>query len=83
MADGAIARFHADVGVGVTGIAGPSGGTEAKPVGYVCICVKLSSGETLARDPALPGDRGEIRDRSTTLAMHLLRRLLRGEGFPL
>ena len=39
--------------------------------------------ELLARDPVLPGDRGEIRDRSTTLAMHLLRRLLRGEGFPL
>jgi nicotinamide-nucleotide amidase len=83
MADGAVARFHADVGVGITGIAGPTGGTDAKPVGYVCICVKLSSGELLARDPVLPGDRGEIRDRSTTLAMHLLRRLLRGEGFPL
>ena len=83
MADGAVARFHADVGVGITGIAGPTGGTDAKPVGYVCICVKLSNGELLARDPVLPGDRGEIRDRSTTLAMHLLRRLLRGEGFPL
>ena len=83
MADGAVARFHADVGAGITGIAGPTGGTDAKPVGYVCICVKLSSGELLARDPVLPGDRGEIRDRSTTLAMHLLRRLLRGEGFPL
>jgi nicotinamide-nucleotide amidase len=83
MADGALARFHADVGVGITGIAGPSGGTEEKPVGYVCICVKLASGEILARDPTLPGDRAEIRDRSTTVAMHLLRRLLRGEDFPL
>ena len=82
MADGALARFHADVGVGITGIAGPGGGTEEKPVGYVCICVKLASGEILARDPALPGDRAEIRDRSTTVAMHLLRRLLRGEDFP-
>ena len=83
MADGALGRFHADVGVGITGIAGPGGGTEEKPVGYVCICVKLSSGEIIARDPVLPGDRAEIRDRSTTVAMHLLRRLLRGEDFPL
>jgi len=83
MADGALERFHAELGVGITGIAGPGGGTEEKPVGYVCICVKRSNGETLARDPVLPGDRGEIRDRATTVAMHLLRRLLRGEDFPL
>jgi nicotinamide-nucleotide amidase len=83
MADGALARFHAGVGVGITGIAGPGGGTEEKPVGYVCICVKFASGEVLARDPVLPGDRAEIRDRSTTVAMHLLRRLLRGEESPL
>jgi len=83
MADGALERFHADLGVGITGIAGPGGGTEEKPVGYVCICVKRSSGNTLARDPVLPGDRTEIRDRATTVAMHLLRRLLRGEDFPL
>jgi nicotinamide-nucleotide amidase len=82
MADGALARFHADLGVGITGIAGPDGGTEEKPVGYVCICVKSSDGEILARDPVLPGDRTEIRDRATTVAMHLLRRLLRGEDFP-
>jgi nicotinamide-nucleotide amidase len=83
MADGALGRFHADVAVGITGIAGPGGGTEEKPVGYVCICVKLAGGEVLARDPVLPGDRAEIRDRSTTVAMHLVRRLLRGEDFPL
>lgn len=83
MADGALSRFHANVGVGITGIAGPGGGTNEKPVGYVCICVKLAGGEMLARDPVLPGDRAEIRDRSTTVAMHLIRRLLRGEDFPL
>jgi nicotinamide-nucleotide amidase len=82
MADGARTRFDADLGVGITGIAGPGGGTDAKPVGYVCICVK-SEGGGIARDPVLPGNRAEIRDRSTTLAMHLLRRLLRGEDFPL
>jgi hypothetical protein len=37
----------------------------------------------IARDPVIPGDRHEIRDRSCTLALHLIRRLLRGEDFPL
>jgi nicotinamide-nucleotide amidase len=52
-------------------------------VGYVCICVKSSGGGEIARDIVLPGDRAEIRDRAATVAMHLLRRLLRGEDFPL
>lgn len=82
LADGAIERFGANVGVGITGIAGPDGGTEEKPVGYVCWCVKLDDGKKLARDVQLPGDRNEIRDRATTVAMHLLRRLLRDEEFP-
>jgi nicotinamide-nucleotide amidase len=83
MADGALSRFGVDTGVGITGVAGPGGGTEAKPVGYVCICTKTSDGRVLARDPRLPGDRAEIRDRSTTVAMHLLRRLLSGEPAPI
>jgi nicotinamide-nucleotide amidase len=49
----------------------------------VCICVKAEDGAEIARDPVLPGNRAEIRDRSTTLALHLMRRLLRGEDFPL
>ena len=48
----------------------------------MCWCVKLDDGRKLARDVRLPGDRNEIRDRSTTVAMHLLRRLLRGEELP-
>jgi nicotinamide-nucleotide amidase len=79
MADGALDRFHADTAVSVTGIAGPDGGTEAKPVGYVCWCVKTSDGRSMPRDIRLPGGRADVRDRSTTVAMHLLRRLLRGE----
>jgi nicotinamide-nucleotide amidase len=78
MADGARDRFGTDVGVGITGVAGPGGGTEAKPVGYVCICVSTNNGRYRAADPVLPGDRVEIRDRSVTVAMHLLRRLLTG-----
>jgi nicotinamide-nucleotide amidase len=83
MADGALARFEADTAVAVTGVAGPGGGSEDKPVGYVCWAVKLADGSKLVRDTRLPGDRAEVRDRSTTVAMHLLRRLLRGEGFEL
>jgi nicotinamide-nucleotide amidase len=82
MADGALERFEADTAVAITGIAGPGGGTDEKPVGFVCWCVKLADGSVLARDVRLPGDRAEIRDRSTTVAMHLLRRLLRGEESP-
>jgi nicotinamide-nucleotide amidase len=82
MADGALRRFGADTAVSITGVAGPAGGTEAKPVGYVCFSVKAADGRVLARDLRLPGDRAEVRDRSTTVAMHLLRRLLRGEDAP-
>jgi nicotinamide-nucleotide amidase len=83
MADGALARFEADIAVGITGIAGPTGGTEEKPVGYVCICVKTVNGAKLARDPVIPGNRADIRERSALLGMHLVRRLLLGEDFPL
>ena len=82
MARGALARFGADVAVAITGVAGPGGGTETKPVGYVCWSVQTSDGRVAALDRQVPGDRAEIRDRSTTIAMHLLRRLLSGEGPP-
>ena len=82
MADGALARFGADTAVAITGVAGPGGGTEAKPVGYVCWSVKTSDGRSVALDRRLPGDRAEVRDRSTTVALHLLRRLLLGEAAP-
>ncbi|GAA1179761.1 competence/damage-inducible protein A [Pseudonocardia alaniniphila] len=74
LADGARERFGADVGVGITGVAGPDGGTEAKPVGYVCFCVTTGDGLVLARDPRLPGGRSDVRERSTDLGMHLLLR---------
>ena len=80
MADGALARFDAGYAIAITGVAGPDGGTEDKPVGYVCWCVKSATGGVLARDIRMPGDRAAIRDRSTTVALHLLRRLLTGEG---
>jgi nicotinamide-nucleotide amidase len=78
MAEGALRRFEADTAVAVTGIAGPGGGTEEKPVGTVCWSVKLADGAGVTRTVRLPGDRADIRDRSTTVAMHLLRRVLTG-----
>jgi nicotinamide-nucleotide amidase len=76
LADGAIARFGAELGVGITGIAGPGGGTDEKPVGTVCVSVAHAGGERIDRTVRLPGDRAMVRERTTTVAMHLLRRLL-------
>ena len=76
MADGALKQFEADTAVAITGIAGPDGGTEEKPVGTVCWSVQLTDGRGITRTVRLPGDRADIRDRSTTVAMHLLRRVL-------
>lgn len=78
MADGALGRFGADTAIAITGIAGPGGGTDEKPVGTVCFTVKLADGETYTRTLRLPGDRSDIRERSTTVAMHMLRRALTG-----
>jgi nicotinamide-nucleotide amidase len=80
LADGARSRLSADVGVGITGVAGPGGGTETKPVGLVCFSVAGPDGARITRSTRLPGGRADVRDRSTTVAMHLVRRLLRGEG---
>jgi nicotinamide-nucleotide amidase len=78
LAEGAAERFDADFGIGITGIAGPDGGTEEKPVGTVCFSVSEASGRRITRTTRLPGSRVDVRDRSTTVAMHLLRRLLLG-----
>ncbi len=83
MAIGALERFEADVAVSVTGIAGPEGGSEEKPVGYVCFNARLADGASLARDPVIPGGRADIRERSALVGMHLLRILLSGEEPPL
>jgi nicotinamide-nucleotide amidase len=93
LADGAASRFGADVGIGITGIAGPDGGTEEKPVGLVCfsVCRRTRDGDgrvgdgdgeavvRITRSARLPGGRADVRERSTAVTMHLLRRLLLGE----
>jgi nicotinamide-nucleotide amidase len=79
LAAGARSRFTSSVGVGITGIAGPGGGSEEKPVGLVCFSIAGPGDGSLTRSAKLPGGRADIRDRSTTVAMHLLARALRGE----
>jgi len=83
MAIGALERFEADVAVSITGIAGPGGGSEEKPVGYVCFNARLADGSALAREPVIPGGREDIRERSALVGMHMLRALLGGEETPL
>ena len=80
LATGAAARFGADYGIGITGIAGPGGGTEEKPVGTVCFSVSSRDGAGVTRRLLLPGSRSDIRDRSTTVAMHVLRQVLVDDG---
>ena len=77
LADGACARFGAELGIGITGIAGPGGGTPEKPVGTVCLSVADAvAGRRADRTVLLPGGRAAVRDRTTTVAMHMLRSLL-------
>jgi nicotinamide-nucleotide amidase len=78
LADGAVERFGADIGIGITGIAGPGGGSEEKPVGTVCLGLVERGGERIERTVHLPGVRSLVRERTTTVVMHLLLRLLRG-----
>jgi nicotinamide-nucleotide amidase len=75
MAAGVRARLGADVGIAVTGIAGPGGGSDEKPVGLVHLHVSAPDGEA-GREFSLPGDRQAIRARATVAALHLARRVL-------
>lgn len=75
MAEGAMRRLKASSGIGITGVAGPGGGSEEKPVGTVWIGVAVG-GRSTAILHHFPGDREDIRDRSAQAAVqHLLRML--------
>lgn len=71
MAKGARCSFNADIGIGITGIAGPSGGNADKPVGLVFIAVSFSGGE-IAHKCIFKGDRGEVRARAVSYAQNLV-----------
>jgi nicotinamide-nucleotide amidase len=75
MAAGARERLGADVAVSVTGIAGPDGGSDEKPVGLVYLHAESPSGSRSV-DFVFPGDRDGIRRRAAVTALHLVRRLL-------
>ena len=72
MAEGAIKHSHAHVAVAVTGIAGPGGGSPAKPVGTVCFAWALKGGAALSLRRALAGDRAAIRAQSVVASVELL-----------
>jgi nicotinamide-nucleotide amidase len=75
MAHGVRERLGVDVGVSVTGVAGPDGGTPEKPVGLVFVHAETPDG-SVGRELSYPGDRTSIRARSVIVALHLVRRLL-------
>jgi len=78
LAKGVREALDSSIGISITGIAGPGGGSEEKPVGLVYI--GMSDGNrTISRHRIMPGDRESIRERSTYLALSWLRRLLLGQ----
>ncbi len=75
MAGGVCRRFRAQVGVAVSGIAGPGGGTKAKPVGLVYVCVKVARRIDVQRC-RFRGGRRAVKERSAAAALRLCRKLL-------
>ena len=71
MAEGAQALIGADIAVSTTGIAGPDGGTEPKPVGLVYIGLATAS-ETIVEEHVFPGDRVAVIEAATNRALELL-----------
>jgi nicotinamide-nucleotide amidase len=72
MAEGALARSTADLAVSVTGIAGPGGGTEKKPVGLVWFGLARRGKATRTRQAVFPGDRSAVRRAAVVQALALL-----------
>jgi nicotinamide mononucleotide (NMN) deamidase PncC len=98
MARNARRLAKADYALAISGIAGPSGGSEAKPVGTVCVALafpplplgegrgegvsKVEESPILARTFLFPGDRAWVRDRSAKMALAMLRFHLLGKPLP-
>lgn len=80
MARGALLNSHANISVAVTGIAGPDGGTELKPVGTVCFAWSRDDGETRAARVVFPGDRQQVREQAILMAIQGLLDMIESEG---
>ena len=78
MAEGVRERTGADVCVGITGIAGPGGGTPQKPVGTVAIAVLVPGGPVRVRTFSLFGGRAQVKFNATQAALDMVRRALAG-----
>jgi nicotinamide-nucleotide amidase len=76
MAEGVRLRLGADIGVGITGIAGPGGGTKLKPVGTVVFAVVGPGESRVVRTVRFPGDRAMVRRMAVHTALDLVRRAL-------
>ena len=80
MASGARQGAVADYGLGITGVAGPGGGTADKPVGFVCVAVAGIESNTRVRTFRFPGGREAVRFQASQMALDMLRRELIGRG---
>jgi nicotinamide-nucleotide amidase len=78
MASGALARGGADIAVAITGVAGPTGGTAAKPVGMVCFAWARRGGNVETATRHFPGDRAAVRGAATIAALEGLLRVASG-----
>jgi nicotinamide-nucleotide amidase len=76
MAEGALANSPADLGVAVTGVAGPTGGTAEKPVGLVHFACARKGAETLSEHHQFDGDRDSVRAQSVDAALAMVKRLV-------
>lgn len=72
MAQGALAHSHADIAAGITGVAGPAGGTPEKPVGLVFIAVAARFGKPLVEEHHFPGNRANVREAAAEKALQML-----------
>ena len=79
MARGIRQRSSVDVGVGVTGIAGPGGGTPEKPVGTVAVAI-AAAGESRSRMFRFHGEREQVKFQATKAALDMVRRMLDATG---
>ncbi len=78
MVEGVLRISNADIGVAITGVAGPGGGSDEKPVGTVWLAVGSRGGARIARHFRLGGDRGRIRTLSAYFALRMVQRLAQG-----